>query len=55
MQLSDNDIQEFRALWQKEFGENISLGEAQLRASQVLELYLAIAEFLIVKDKGIQN
>ena len=45
MQLSDKDIQEFRALWQSEFGENLSVSEAQLCASQILELHLAVAEF----------
>jgi hypothetical protein len=39
MQLEDEDIREFRALWEAEFGETLSDGEARHRASQLLALY----------------
>jgi hypothetical protein len=40
MELSDQDIQEFQAIWQAEFGETISADFAQARASDLIELFL---------------
>lgn len=39
MQLSDDDIREFAALWKEEFGEEISDAGARRNASQLLRLY----------------
>lgn len=39
MQLSDEDIKEFAALWREEFGEEISDAEARREAAQLLQLY----------------
>lgn len=39
MQLSDEDIKEFAALWKEEFGEEISKDEARRNATQLLQLY----------------
>lgn len=43
MELTPEDIIEFIALWQEEFGETISEAEARHHGSQLLELYLALA------------
>ena len=40
MELSDQDIQEFQAIWQAEFGETISADFARARASDLIELFL---------------
>jgi hypothetical protein len=40
MQLSDQDIREFQAIWQAEFGEVISADFARARASDLIELFL---------------
>jgi hypothetical protein len=40
MELSDQDIQEFQAIWQTEFGETISADFARARASDLIELFL---------------
>jgi len=39
MQLSDEDIKEFAAVWKEEFGEEISDAEARRNAAQLLQLY----------------
>ena len=39
MKLTDDDIQEFAALWKEEFDEEISEAEARRHASQLIELY----------------
>jgi hypothetical protein len=39
MKLTDEDIQEFAALWKKEFDEEISEVEARRNATQLLQLY----------------
>ena len=44
MQLEENEIREFAELWKQEFNETISPGEAQARASVLLELYALLAE-----------
>ncbi len=43
MQLDDNDIREFLAIWKQEFGEELSPAEARHRASQFMELYALLA------------
>jgi hypothetical protein len=43
MQFTDKDIQEFQSLWRKEFDEEISFDNAQMRASELLELYALLA------------
>jgi hypothetical protein len=40
MTLTEDDIREFVALWQDEFGEVISSEVARSRASQIIEIYL---------------
>jgi hypothetical protein len=40
MELSDQDIQRFQAIWQAEFGETISADLARARASDLIELFL---------------
>jgi hypothetical protein len=40
MELSDQDIQEFQAIWQAEFGEVVSADFARARASDLIELFL---------------
>ncbi len=44
MQLDDNDIREFVELWELEFHEKLSPGEAQACASVLLELYFLLAK-----------
>jgi len=44
MQLTDEDIREFSELWQQEFHETLSPGEARQYASSLLELYSLIAQ-----------
>lgn len=39
MHLSDEAIEEFHKLWEQEFGETISKGEAEVRASEIAMLY----------------
>ncbi len=39
MQLTDEDILEFAAVWREEFGEEISEVEARRQASQLIQLY----------------
>jgi hypothetical protein len=43
MQLTDKDIHEFQSLWREEFDEEISFDNAQMRASELLELYALLA------------
>lgn len=40
MELRDQDIQDFQAIWQAEFGETISADVARARASDLIELFL---------------
>ena len=44
MRLHDEDIREFSELWKQEVKETLSPEEARHRASQLLELYLRLAE-----------
>jgi len=39
MELTDEDLGEFVAIWKEEFGEIISMDEGRHAASQLLELY----------------
>lgn len=39
MQLTDEDVREFAALWKEEFDEEIPDAEVRLRASQLIKLY----------------
>ena len=43
MKLSDEDIAEFREIWKRVFGEDISAGEARNIGHNLLELYAALA------------
>ena len=44
MQLTDEDIREFTTLWEQEFHERLSPGEARHAATALLELYDLIAQ-----------
>jgi hypothetical protein len=46
MQLKDDDLQEFCAIWKRVFNEEISLADARHHASQLVTLYLALAKRL---------
>ena len=46
MQLKDDDLKEFMAIWKRVFNEEISLADARHRASQLVTLYLALAKRL---------
>jgi hypothetical protein len=46
MQLKDDDLKEFVAIWKRVFNEEISLADARHRASQLVTLYLALAKRL---------
>lgn len=39
MELTDDDIREYQAIWKEEFGEEISAEDARRSASELLELY----------------
>ena len=43
MQLREEDIREFQALWKEEFHEAISVADARERASALMELCLVLA------------
>ena len=43
MQLEEEDIREFSELWKLEFRETLSPGDAQARASVLLEFYALLA------------
>jgi len=44
MQLDDDEIRALTELWELEFHEKLSPGEAQARASLLLELYSLLAK-----------
>ena len=46
MQLSDKDLAEFRMLYEKEFGEELSDEETSEIAARVTDLYSLLAESL---------
>jgi hypothetical protein len=43
MELTDEELQEFRAIWNRAFKEEIPPGDARLRALQLIELYAQLA------------
>lgn len=43
MQLNDDDLREFKAIWEDEFGEEITDDVAREAASRLLELYRVLA------------
>ena len=51
MLLEDSDVQEFKTIYEQEFGEMISDGQARIMASQVLRLYEALARPLPSEKK----
>jgi hypothetical protein len=46
MQLKDDGLKEFVAIWKRVFNEEILLADARHRASQLVTLYLALAKRL---------
>jgi hypothetical protein len=44
MDLQDEDIYEFAALWKEEFNDDLSVDEARHKASQFLALYALLAK-----------
>jgi hypothetical protein len=44
MELTDKDIHEFMALWEEEFSESLTMAEARLHASLLLQLYARLVE-----------
>lgn len=44
MDLTDQDIEEFVAIWRQEFHEDLPLAEARTRATQLLELCAILIE-----------
>lgn len=38
MNLTNEDIQEFRDIWEKEFGEKLSIDQARIEANNLMEL-----------------
>ena len=44
MQLSKESLAEFVRIWKDEFGEELSLDEARIRAERLLEFYLLLAQ-----------
>ena len=50
MNLTEDDIREFRAIWLAEFEEDLTEVEARVRAHSLLELYACLAEPLPVQS-----
>jgi hypothetical protein len=44
MELTDEELQEFRDIWKRTFKEDISAGDARQRASEIIELYGQLAK-----------
>jgi hypothetical protein len=44
MRLTKEAIEEFQALYEQECGEPISFEEAEVRANEIINLYLMLAE-----------
>ena len=44
MDITDQDIREFMALWEEEFSELLTMEEARLQASLLLKLYVHLVE-----------
>ncbi len=52
MLLTDADIEEFRAIWREEFGEEITVDQARHEAMLLLEIYAALDEPLPSAQAG---
>ena len=54
MRLTDRDIEEFRAIWEKEFGETITKEYAAIRGQEIVMLYqkLYLSGAGLKKDGG---
>jgi hypothetical protein len=44
MKLTDEDLEEFRAIYKAEFNETIDIPEARAMASDLIELYMMLAK-----------
>lgn len=44
MDITDQDIREFIAIWEEEFSELLTMDEARLQASLLLKLYAHLVE-----------
>jgi hypothetical protein len=44
VELTDEELQEFQAIWKQTFKEDLSLGDARHCASQLIELYTQLAK-----------
>jgi hypothetical protein len=44
MNLEDDELREFSKLWEQEFNETLSLNEARIQASLLLELYALLGK-----------
>ena len=44
MQLTDEDLREFAAIWKEEFDEEISAEGARRRATQLMQLYTLLVK-----------
>ena len=53
MKLNRQDIEEFKAIYREEFGEELSDAEAERRARQVLTFYEVIYQVLLKRRAGI--
>jgi hypothetical protein len=52
MELTDEELQEFCAIWERAFKEEISIGDARHCASQLIELYARLAKPLPSERKS---
>jgi hypothetical protein len=52
MELTDQELQEFRDIWKKVFKEEISIGDARHCAFQLIELYARLAKPLPSERKS---
>jgi hypothetical protein len=43
MQLTEEDLQEFMAIWREEFNEPVTADDARQRASALLDLYALLS------------
>ena len=44
MELTDEELQEFRDIWRRTFKEDIPIGDARQRALELIELYAQLAK-----------
>lgn len=52
MDLSANDIEEFREAWRRDFGELLSEGEARHQASRLLDFLLLLAQPCLLSTRS---